>query len=826
MESKKQLHARWFEKKYLPGSMKRITPHQVQNILIFLMAYAGAWISLPAMGANLPAPPMLRNDQLAPIAAFVEKAIQNGKVPGAVVLIGNHDHVVYRRAFGFRSVKPEKTPMTPDTIFDLASLTKVVATTTAIMQLVENGRIGLEDPVVKYWPAFGKNGKSSITIRQLLTHYSGLRPDLAQYPRWSGYKLSLKKILDERPVASPGSEFIYSDINFEILGELVCRVTGQPLDKYCRKHIFAPLGMKDTFFNPSRLYLHRIAPTEYRQGKMLCGKVQDPTAFSMGGVSGHAGLFSTADDLALFAEMMLHLGRSGNRLIFAPGTIELMTTPQSPPGKKRLHGLGWDIDPAFMDLEGKPTTNISYGHLGYTGTAIWIDPSTRTYIIVLTNRVHPNGRGDVKELRKDVKEVVGEALISSARTAALRESPPPQNANASVEKEAQGAVSDVRRFRTGIDVLVREHFSPLSGMRIGLITNQTGVDSQGERTLDLLRHAPGVQLKAIFSPEHGLAGTADAKIPSSRDRTTGLPIYSLYGITKKPTAAMLRNLDALVFDIQDAGVRFYTYISTMGYAMEAAAKSGLVFFVLDRPNPITASLIQGPVPDASKRSFTEYFPLPVRHGMTVAELANMFNVEYNIGAHLRVVKMEGYNRADWFDETGMEWINPSPNLRSLTEATLYPGVGLAEGANVSVGRGTATPFEIIGAPWIDGNSLARRLNDRHIPGVRFSPVAFEPASDIYKKRLCRGVRIILKNRRVLDSPLLGIEIISALYRLYPKSFAVDDTLGLIGNRSVLSEIKEGRDPRSIARSWQRPLKLFVSLRSKFLLYGPMASSVQ
>lgn len=802
--------------------MKRVTPNALL-ILIFLLSYTGSWNPLPAMGEILPKPPRLRVDQLTPIAALVEKAIRDGKTPGAVVLIGNDDHIVYRRAFGFRSLKPEKAPMALDTIFDVASLTKVVATTTALMQQVEKGRIGLDDPVVNYWPAFGKNGKSSITIRHLLTHYSGLRPDLDQYPQWSGYELSLEKIIDEKLKNPPGSTFTYSDINFEILGELVRRITGQPLDKYCEEHIFAPLGMKDTFFTPSEAFLHRIAPTEYRQGEMICGKVHDPTAYNMGGVSGHAGLFSTADDLAIFAKMMLHMGKSKDQIILAPRTIELMTTSQSPPGTKRLHGLGWDIDPAFMEHEGQLRTN-TYSHLGYTGTALWIDPTTRTYLIILTNRVHPDGRGNIKALRKDIKEVVAKAIDSSSY-ADRNDSSPLPDTPAAVDK-VKSVAPNVQGLRTGIDVLVRKHFAPLSGMRIGLITNHTGVDSRGERTLDLLCHAPGIQVKAIFSPEHGLTGTADSMIPSSREKITGLPIYSLYGASKKPSEAMLKDLDALVFDIQDAGVRFYTYISTMGYAMEAAAKSGLVFFVLDRPNPLTASLIQGPVPDKSRRSFTEYFPLPIRHGMTVAELATMFNAEYKIGADLRVIKMEGYNRTNWFDETGMAWINPSPNLRSLTEATLYPGVALAEGANVSVGRGTPTPFEVIGAPWMDENNLARYLNDRHISGVRFSPVAFTPVSATYKERLCRGVRVTLIDRHILDSPLLGIEILSALYRLYPKSFAIDDTLGLIGDRSVLFAIKEGQDPHSIALSWQRQLEAFVLLRSKFLLYGPMTASVR
>jgi uncharacterized protein YbbC (DUF1343 family)/CubicO group peptidase (beta-lactamase class C family) len=804
--------------------MKRYSPNILVNFLFLFLMFTEFWQAHPAMATNLWPLPRLREEQLAPIADLIEQAIADGKTPGAVVLIGNDHRVVYRRAFGLRALQPEKLPMTADTIFDVASLTKAVATTTAVMQLIEKGRIGIDQRVARYWPAFAKNGKSAITIRQLLTHYSGLRPGLDQQPSWSGYQPSLQKILDERPATAPGSAFIYSDINFAILGHLVRRLTGQPLDQYCDKQIFRPLGMKDTRFNPGRHFLPRIAPTEFQRGEWLVGKVHDPTAFRMGGVSGHAGLFSTADDLAIFAEMLLEQGRNGEHPILLASTVDQMTSPQSPPDRKRLYGLGWDIDAGFIELAGEVSPKPSYDHLGYTGTALWIDPSTRTYVILLTNRVHPNGRGDVKALRSSVKLVVAKALVVA--TQAGRQATPPRPAPAlAADRQTQTGAPDAQGLRTGIDVLVRDRFAPLSGMRIGLITNHTGVDGRGKPTLELLRHAPGVRLTAIFSPEHGLTGTVDALIPSSLDKATGLPVYSLYGSSKKPTAAMLKDLDGLVFDIQDAGVRFYTYISTMGYAMEAAAESGLAFFVLDRPNPLTAAIIQGPVPDKPKRSFTEYFPLPVRHGMTVGELAVMFNTLHRIGADLRVIKMEGYDRSQWFDETGMAWINPSPNLRSLTEATLYPGVALAEGANVSVGRGTSTPFELLGAPWIDGKTLAGVLNGRHIAGVRFAPAEFTPDSDIYRNRHCGGVQITLTDRRLLDSPLLGIEILAALYRLYPRSFTLDDTLGLVGDRSVLTAIKEGRDPQAIARSCQGSLEAFLSLRARFLLYGEMPTPV-
>jgi uncharacterized protein YbbC (DUF1343 family) len=378
--------------------------------------------------------------------------------------------------------------------------------------------------------------------------------------------------------------------------------------------------------------------------------------------------------------------------------------------------------------------------------------------------------------------------------------------------------SNSEKVQTGIDVLVDEKFSPLAGLHVGLITNHSGIDSMGRRTVDLLHQAPGVKLVSIFSPEHGFSGNAEGKLSSMKEPFTGLPIYSLYGDVSRPTQKMLIGLDALVFDIQDAGARFYTYITTMGYAMEECAKKGIPFYVLDRPNPINASLVQGPILDSNLRSFTGYFPLPIRHGMTVGELAKMFNGEKKIGAKLYVVKMRGYERTRWYDETGLLWVSPSPNLHTLIEAILYPGVALVEGSNVSVGRGTTTPFELLGAPWMNGEELASYLNHRKIQGLRFIPTEFTPNSSRFKNQLCHGVQIVLLDRQVLDSPALGIEIASAFYRLYPRSFQLDKTLGLIGSREVLEAIKDGQDPISIGQKWQASLEQFCKLRSKYLLY--------
>lgn len=764
--------------------------------------------------------PDLSEKALAALAPVVEEAIRAGKCPGAVLLVGHQGKVVYRRSFGHRALVPEKLAMTPDTIFDMASLTKVMATAPAIMQLVEQGKIRLEDPVEKYWPEFKSNGKETISISELLTHYSGLRPDLDLIPAWTGYETGLRKILFERPVAPPGTRFIYSDINFETLGEIVRQVSGQPLDVYCAEHIFKPLGMKDTGFKPASALRSRIAPTQYQSGtsgKLLLGEVHDPTAYITGGVAGHSGLFSTADDLRIFAQMMLDGGSFGTARILSPLSVEKMTSPQSPPRKTDVRGLGWDIDSPYSSSRGELFPIGSYGHTGFTGTSIWIDPYSKTYVILLTNRVHPDGKGNVTDLRAKVSTIVAAALGLSS-TEKIVTNRCPLTGNSEFEKSYRVFPLRNGNVQTGIDVLEAENFAPLVGVRVGLITNHTALDAGGRRTIDLLYRAPGVKLLALFSPEHGLTGEEEGRIPSSREPVTGLPVYSLYGKTERPTDQMLEGLDALVFDLQDAGVRFYTYITTLGYAMEAAAKKGIAFYVLDRPNPINGSLVEGPILENELRSFVGYFALPVRHGMTVGELAEMFNQEKNLGAKLHVIKMRGWRRTDWYDETGLRWVNPSPNLRTLLEATLYSGVAVVEGANLSVGRGTDVPFEVLGAPWIDSRKLADYLNARHIQGVRFLPVDFTPRRNPFQGEVCHGVQIVLLDREALEAPEMGLEIAAALDRLFPKDFQLEKTLPLLGARWVLQAIREGEDPRRIAYRWEASLEQFRRMRAKYLLY--------
>ena len=357
-----------------------------------------------------------------------------------------------------------------------------------------------------------------------------------------------------------------------------------------------------------------------------------------------------------------------------------------------------------------------------------------------------------------------------------------------------------------------QHFAPLVGKRIGLITNQTGFDRRGRSTIDLLAHAPGVKLVALFSPEHGIRGDFDERISSTTDAATSLPIYSLYGETERPTDAMLAGLDALVFDVQDAGVRFYTYVTTMGYAMEAAADHHLAFYVLDRPDPLGGESIEGPMLDADRTSFVAYFPMPVRMAMTLGEMAQMFNAEKKLGCDLHIVRMKNWSRAQWFDEIGLPWVNPSPNLHSLTAEVLYPGLEILQPGGVSVGRGTDRPFERFGAPWIRGEDLADYLNRRAIPGVRFEPDRFTPDSGLYKGEPCEGVRVIVTDRAALASLRMGMEIASALEKLYPGKLDIAKMIMLVGNESTINMITNGEAPEAIVAEWNEKLSDFRKIR--------------
>ena len=765
--------------------------------------------------------------RLAQVEPVIAAAIAEKKTPGVVLLVGRGDRVVYQKAFGSRAVNPAIEPMTLETVFDLASLTKVVATTTSVMQLVEQGKVRLSDRVASFVPEFGKYGKGDITVLHLMTHMSGLRPDLDLAEEWRGYDRAIQLACEEIPMSAPGARFLYSDINYELLGEIVHRVSGQTLDVYAREHIFKPLGMKDTQFTPPAELRPRIAPTELctafgwpcqgQEMSMLRGVVHDPTARRMDGVAGHAGLFSTAADLAAFCRMLLGGGAVNGTRVLAPLTVMRMTSPSTPVGERNVRGLGWDLDSTFSANRGELLPPGSFGHTGFTGTSLWIDPATGVFVVFLSNRVHPEGKGDVTPLRAKVATIVAAALVDPGPI------PPRSTSYWTLNPNATTGTAPVRAnaapVLSGLDVARTNGFAALNGKRVGLVTNHTGIARDRQAAIDLVNAAPGVKLVALFAPEHGIRGTLDEDVASSKDERTGLPIFSLFGERQRPSDAMLQGLDAIVIDIQDIGARFYTYITTMAYVMEEAAKRKLPVVVVDRPNPIGGVQIEGPTLDPSDLGFTGYFAaMPVRHGMTMGEMARLFNGENKIGADLTVLEVKNWSRDDWFDATGLPWVNPSPNMRNLNEATVYPGIGAIEGTNISVGRGTDTPFEQIGAPWIDGVQLASELNARQLAGIRFYPVSFTPKASKYANEPCQGVFIVVTDRIALRPVRVGIEIASALYRLYGSKYEIDKAERLVGSKDTLARVKAGEDPARIAASWAAGESRWRALRAKYMLY--------
>jgi uncharacterized protein YbbC (DUF1343 family)/CubicO group peptidase (beta-lactamase class C family) len=793
--------------------------------LLLAVALAQSAGFFPALSSVAGAGPQdLSPRQLRGIDAAVEESIAHGDLPGAVVLVGMRDRVVYRKAFGNRAVLPSREPMTVDTVFDVASLTKPVVTATSLMILVERGKVALRDLVVRYIPEFAPDGgdRAKVTVEQLMTHRAGLPPD-DPIELYTGSPAEIFERKYRQPLeAPPGTRFRYSDVGYEVLGSLVERVSGEPLDRFAEENIFRPLGMKESHFRPvptsrflgekmgladlSRPPLSRIAPTERREDRWMRGEVHDPRAYALGGVAGHAGLFSTADDLSRYCRMILGGGTLGRARILSPQGVEAMTRPRFY-GDDDLRALGWDVSTAYSRNAGDLFPPGSFGHTGFTGTSLWIDPSSRSWVVFLSNRVHPDGKGDVTRLRGVVATIVAASLPVDSQAAARR---------------SPARVPLRREVLAGVDVLAAQDFQSIAGKRVALVTHAAGRARDGRSTVEVLSSdaakKAGVKLALLFSPEHGISSDVDSGVPDRKDPATGLAIRSLYGDRRRPQPGDLAGIDALVIDLQDVGVRFYTYITTTLYLLEDAARAKIPVVLLDRPDPIGPLAADGPLADADRTSFTVPHTLPVRYAMTPGELALLFDDERKIGAKVEVVKMRGWSRRLWYDETGLEWVNPSPNMRSLTAAALYPGIGLLETTNVSVGRGTDTPFEIVGAPWIDGPRLAAVLTARKISGVTFTPIHFTPSASTFAGERCAGVRLTVTDRNVLVPVALGIEVAVALRDLHAADWKIDKFGDLLANRDTLERLRRGETADSIVASWKNGLEEFRRRREKYLLY--------
>ena len=870
-----------------------------------------------------------------PISTLITDAIAAKKLPGAVVLIGHNDKIVFEHAYGNRKLAGEPgldgnpsaaEPMTEDTLFDMASLTKCLATATAIMQLYEQGKLAFDDPVAKFIPEFAANGKQDVTIRELLTHYSGLPPDVDLKDAWGlaapDKAEGLRRAFASPLTTKPGTHFEYSDINYITLGAIVEKLSGESLDAYASEHIFRPLGMISTTFHPfdktcgpridhgsaiepgprprfpiriaclpgtwSPLALdEHTAPTAHdNEGtaatnpdfdRLLRGTVHDPTTRRMGGVAGQAGIFSTAADISRFAQALLDkLTKNTGPFPLKQSTLKLMSTPEQPATAESgatvftpdgqptkgiaTRGFGWDINSAFSRPRGGVFPIGSFGHTGFTGTSLWMDPASDTYVVLLANAIHPRGNPPISALRGQVAtaaanilqlyydsgdanhtKIVHDGGIHDGSIVSIDSPAPPKTSASHLDSLVKKEISTAATL-TGIDVLETTHFAALAEaakrhnghLHLGLLTNQSGLDSKGRRTIDILatnaaQTVPGLTLTTLFSPEHGISGTHDdTHVGNATDDTTHLPVRSLYGAKdadRRPKPADLAQLDAVLIDLQDAGVRFYTYETITEYFVEAAAAektSGhpLEIIVLDRPNLIGGTRVQGPISDASASAYINYIPLPAWHGLTLGELAQYVNGEKQLHATLTVVPMQHWSRAQYFDETGLPWTNPSPNLRSFNAAVLYPGTAFLE--TISVGRGTDTPFEQIGAPYINAPELAAYLTTRHIPGVAITPTRFTIADDTnhypYHGQTIPGLHFTVTDRTQFESSEFGLELLSALHHLYPTQFNMAKAMTIVANAATMQALTNNEDPRTIAASWRPSLDAFEQRCKPYFLY--------
>ncbi|MBI4636777.1 MAG: DUF1343 domain-containing protein [Candidatus Rokubacteria bacterium] len=771
----------------------------------------------PALAAMLLAAPGSCAAALdfSPVDEAARDAVGSGEMPGAVVLVGRGEEILYEQAFGWRALIPDRRPMTTDTVFDIASLTKPLGTTLAIMALVDHGALGLDAPLGRSLREFGGPAFAGVTIRRMLTHSAGFAAIPPNGGLDGGFPGAAAALARAGLEYTPGTAVQYSDTGFILLGEIVRRVSGEPLDRYLARILFRPLGLADTTFRPGARLRERVAPTAFAQGRLLQGEVHDPRARLLGGVAGHAGMFSTARDLASICRMLLADGALDERRVLSAATVRAMFAPDAENDGARA--LGWDAASVFSRTMAPFFPAGSVGHTGFTGTAVWLDPPSRTYLILLTNRVHPNGGGAerIRELRMRVAAAVGAALFQPPFPG-----PPPADPAPAPRADGAGAAGRARAgaVRSGLDVLADQGFATLAGHRVGLVTNQTGVDRAGRRGIDLLAAAPRVRLQAIFSPEHGITGEASAEVPHGRDAATGRPVFSLYGASRRPTAAMLKDVSILVFDIQDVGVRYYTYLTTLVYVMEEAARRGLPVVVLDRPNPIGGRVVEGPSMDADLRSFTGPHAVPVRTGLTIGEFARLVASERRIPVSLTVVPLSGWERDRWYDETGLPWVNPSPNIRSVTQALLYAGVGLLEPTNLSVGRGTPAPFEVIGAPWIEPQGLAEALNGQRLRGVRFEPIEFTPTTDKYAGVPCRGVRLILTDREAIRPVTVGLALASALRARHRDQWRAESIQNLLVSRTTMWAFLRGEPLDRLAAWAETDRSSFLNRRASYLIY--------
>ncbi len=736
----------------------------------------------------------------------LEDFVEQGAFPGGVVAVGHRGALVHLHPFGRFSYDEDAPAVEADTIYDLASLTKVVATTTMAMIMVDEGRLDIDKKVQDYLPLFQGPGKETVTVRHLLTHRSGIDWWAPLYEENRGPEDYLEKIQAMDLVYEPGTDYKYSDLGIILLGEILSRVSGQSLEEFVTERVFEPLGMTDTLYRPAEDRLPRIAPTEFDdwRGRLIRGEVHDENAFALGGVAPHAGLFSTAGDLARFCQMLVNGGVFEHHRIVSRETVALFTSRAGEDDSMRA--LGWDTKSPEKSSAGSFFSPISFGHTGFTGTSIWVDPERDLFVILLTNRVHPTRENPlIRKARPAVADAVVEALTDEYRR---------------LPEKAPDAVVEV-----GLDRLGSGEEYGLDGKRLGLIVHAASVTSDGRHAIDVLRDAR-LDVVRLLTPEHGLRSRAAAgeHVDGGVDPTTGLPVVSLYGDHRKPAPEDLEDLDALVFDLQGSGVRFYTYVSTLILSLEAAAEAGLEFVVLDRPNPLGGERIEGPLSaprDVVPASFVNTAPGPLVHGLTLGEMARFVNQGLEKPARLTVVPMKGWERAMTWKGTGLPWVPPSPNLRSPEAALAYPGIALIEGTNLSEGRGTASPFLVFGAPWLRSGDL-----EVSVPGFELEPVTFTPTASpaaTHPKHVdqeCHGMRVGVTDPASAEPYRLGVELLVALQDREGFEWRRDGAAltWLVGTPRLVDDLRGGKTVGQILDADLEDHAAWREKRKSILLY--------
>lgn len=785
-------------------------------VLLSLLAASGCQRTPPLHPAVETVPPTAPPRFVRPplpslepaITQCLQQAVERGAVPGAVALVNVQGQTVCHTAVGHSSLIPKEKNIKKDQIFDLASLTKVVATTTAVLILWDEGKLQLDDPVSKYLPELDRPDKNTITLRHCLTHTTGLPPFRKYYDKLQGREAYLKAIAAEPLQYKTGTERQYSDLGFILLGLVVEKVSGQPLDEFTRERIFKPLKMKQTRYLPTGS-LKNGSPSRYAstekcpwRKRVMTGVVHDENAYALGGVSGHAGLFSTAADLERFGRMLLGHGEYDGARILSPEAVAQLNTCQAPAVAPQA-GLGWLLKTDKESIAGFLSSPRSFGHTGFTGTSLWVDPENQVVAILLTNAIHPSReKASSGSVRLEFHRIVSQATQPPI---------PP-------------------RVQTGLDVLESEDFRPLWDKRIAIVTNQTGIDASGKSIVELMVHHPHLRVTALFGPEHGITGAASAGAQVSDSQAFGIPVHSLYGDKHKPDSRLASEFDVMVFDMQDVGARFYTYIWTLFYVQQFCAETGKPLYVLDRPNPLGGLAVEGPVLDESVASFVGLKPIPIRHGLTVGELARLYNQQGWLGpglqAPLEVIAMRGWNRAMSFRDTGLTWVAPSPNLPTPEAAWVYPGTCLFEGVNWSEGRGTLQPFLNVGGPGLDANALCRNLNGLNLPGVTFLPTHFTPQAlagkaphPRFQDQTCQGVFVRVDDPDRFSSVTAGIALLKAFHDAAPNQQKWEAIFNhLVGTPRLRKQIEAGESLEQIVKSWNSELERFNSQRQKVLQY--------